>query len=242
MREKFNRIEDAQEVNIEVYLDAQEYKKLNPWIFSVFVNYDTYNETDDCLDNFFETKESLIIALEHETKAKYVGNRLVGDWSEIYFYAADSKNLDVTTAKILKPAGYIYESNVTRDKDWDFFDNNIFPTDLELAIMQSIKIVELLEEEGDDILISREVEHYASFETSGQKDRFVDKVTHAGFEFKDDISSEEFDNGVALIKEHNVTIDELHKIISKLMLLIKEESGEYELWSTIIQNNNIMES
>ena len=77
--------------------------------------------------------------------------------------------------------------------------------------MQSAKIVELLEEEGDDISISREVEHYASFETSSQKDRFIDKATHAGFKFKDDISSEEFDNGVALIKEHNVTINELHK-------------------------------
>jgi len=242
MREKFNRIEDAQEVKIEVYLDAKEYKELNPWIFSVFIKYDTYNEPDDGLDNFFEIKESLIIALEYETKAKYVGNRLVGDWSEIYFYAPDSKNLDVVTAKILKSIGYIYECNVARDKDWEFFEHNIFPTDLELALMQSAKIVALLEEEGDDISILREVEHYASFETSSQKDRFIDKVTHAGFKFKDDISSEEFDNGVALIKEHNVTIDELHKVIAKLMLLIKDERGEYELWSTIIQDDNITES
>ncbi|MCF6339176.1 MAG: ribonuclease E inhibitor RraB [Sulfurimonas sp.] len=242
MREKFNRIEDAQEVNIEVYLDAKEYKELNPWIFSVFIKYDTYSESDGGLDNFFETKESLIITLEYETKAKYVGNRLVGDWSEIYFYAPNSKNLDVITAKILKPTAYIYESNVAKDKDWEFFEHNIFPTDLELSLMQSIKIIELLEEEGDNILIPREVEHYASFETLSQKDRFIDKVTHAGFKFKDDISIEEFDNGVALIKEHNVTIDELHKIISKLMLLIKEECGEYELWSTIIQDSNITEN
>lgn len=237
MREQFNRIEDEQEVNIEVYLDAKEHKETSPWIFSVFVKYDAYNETDDELDSFFETKESLIIALEHENIANYVGNRLVGEWSEIYFYAADSKQLDAITAKILKPTSYIYESNVAKDKDWEFFDHNIFPTDLELSLMQSAKIVELLKEEGDNISTIREVEHYASFETSTQKDRFIDKAVHAGFKFKDDLSSDEFDHGVALIKEHNVTSEKLKEVITPLITLIKEEHGEYELWSTVIQDD-----
>ncbi|MCK4974837.1 MAG: DUF695 domain-containing protein, partial [Sulfurimonas sp.] len=66
MREIFNRIEDEQEVNIEVCLDAKENQETNPWIFSVFIKYDAYNEAEDGLDEFFETKEALIIALEHD--------------------------------------------------------------------------------------------------------------------------------------------------------------------------------
>ncbi len=234
MREKFNRVEDGQKVNIEVFLDAKENQENNPWIFSVFIKYDTYNSTDDKLEEFFETKESLIIALEHQNRATYVGNRLVGDWSEIYFYANDSKELDSITSKILKPSGYIYESNVARDKDWDFFNHNIFPTDLELAIMQSEHIISLMREEGDDISVSREVEHYASFDMRGQKDRFVEKAVEAGFKFKDEISSEEFDYGVALTKEHNLTIEEVKNAITPFLELIKEERGEYELWSTVL--------
>lgn len=234
MREKFNRVEDGQKVNIEVFLDAKENQENNPWIFSVFIKYDTYNSTDDKLEEFFETKESLIIALEHQNRATYVGNRLVGDWSEIYFYANDSKELDSITSNILKPSGYIYESNVARDKDWDFFNHNIFPTDLELAIMQSEHIISLMREEGDDISVSREVEHYASFDMRGQKDRFVEKAVEAGFKFKDEISSEEFDYGVALTKEHNLTIEEVKNAITPFLELIKEERGEYELWSTVL--------
>ncbi len=234
MREIFSRIEDGREVNIEVFLDAKEYKQFSPWIFSVFVKYDVLNGSEEDLEAFFETKESLIIALEHGTNAKYVGNRLVDDWSEIYFYADDSKQLDAITAKILKPTGYIYESNAARDKDWEFFDNNIFPTDLELAYMQSAKIVSLLEDEGDEISASREVEHYASFQTSTQKERFIKKAQEIGFKFKDDISSDEFDHGVALTKEHSVTNEEIQKVIKPLMDLIKEEHGEYELWSTLL--------
>jgi hypothetical protein len=234
MRETFSRIEDSEVVNIEVYLDAKAYKDENPWIFSVFVKYDGLN---DELDEFFETKESLIVALEFEERAYYVGNRLVGEWSEIYFYAPESKLLDSITAKILKPTGYIYESNAARDKDWDFFDLNIFPTDLELCLMQSQKIVTIMQKEGDDISISREVEHYASFDTKTQKERFIGKALTLGFVFKDDVSTEEFDHGVAITKEHNLSEDELKKEITPLLDLIKEEHGEYELWSTTLASD-----
>lgn len=235
MRERFNRVEDGQKVSIEVYLDAKEYQADNPWIFSVFVKYDAYNEAEDGLDEFFETKESLIIALEHESRAIYVGNRLVGDWSEIYFYARDSKQLDTIAANILKPTKYVYESNVARDKDWAFFDHNIFPTDLELSFMQSAKIVSIMQEEGDDISLPREVEHYASFDTRSQKERFVEKAELIGFKFKDDIESEDFDYGVALTKEHSLIMEEVEEVIAPFMKLIKEEHGEYELWSTTLQ-------
>jgi hypothetical protein len=237
MREIFKRVEDKQEVSIEVYFDAKEYQEFNPWLFSVFIKYDACQEPEDGLDNFFEIKESLIITLEHETQTKYVGNRVVGDWSEIYFYSNSSKNLDAITTKILKPIGYIYESNVAKDKDWNFFDHNIFPTDLELSLIQSEKIVELLEDEGDNISTPREVEHYASFDTSSQKDRFVNKALDAGFKFKDEISSEEFEHGVALTKQHCLTKEELKKVITLFLTLIKEEHGEYELWSTVIQDD-----
>jgi len=237
MRETYTRVEDGEKINIEVYLDAKEHKETNPWILSVFIKYDSYNESDEGLDEFFETKESLIISLEHEARAVYVGNRLVGEWSEVYFYAEESKKLDTIATKILKPTGYIYESSVARDKDWSFFDHNIFPTDLELSFMQSAKIISHLQEAGDDISIPREVEHYASFDMSSQKDRFTQKALDIGFKFKDDISSDEFDYGVALTKEHSLNMDELEKVITPLMELIKEERGEYELWSTILQDD-----
>lgn len=235
MREIFNRVEDEQKVSIEVYLDAKENQEENPWIFSVFIKFNTSNSSDEELEDFFETKESLIIALEHENRATYVGSRLVGDWSEIYFYAKESKELDAITSKMLKPMGYIYESNVARDKDWEFFNYNIFPTDLELALMQSSEIILLMQEEGDDVSAPREVEHYASFDMKGQKERFIEKAQEIGFKFKDDISSEEFDFGVAFTKEHNLTLQELEQTITPFLELIKQEHGEYELWSTVLQ-------
>ena len=100
--------------------------------------------------------------------------------------------------------------------------------------MQSEKIIFLLEEEGEDLDICRDVEHYASFITPTQKDKFLDTLELEGFSFKDDISSEEFENGVALVNNHSVTSEVVKEVVDTLFLKIKEQNGYYEGWSTTL--------
>ncbi|MCD6173746.1 MAG: DUF695 domain-containing protein, partial [Sulfurimonas sp.] len=57
-----------------------------------------------------------------------------------------------------------------------------------------------------------------------------------GFSFKDDISSDEFEHGVALVKKHAVSEEEVKKVIDELFLKVKEEQGFYEGWSTTLIN------
>jgi len=235
MREFFNRIEDSELVKIEVDIAAKDYQETHPWLFSVFIKYDAFEDTDEKMTEFFELKESLIIALEYKDISYYIGNRIIDNWSEIYFCAEDSKGLEAIANNVLKSSAYVYECNVVKDSKWEFYDFNIYPTELEIAIMQSNKIIELLEDEGDNLSTCREVEHYASFDTASQKDRFVIKASESGFVFKDDLDAEEYDHGVALVKEHNVTEEELIHVVSDIFALIEEERGSYELWSTLIQ-------
>lgn len=238
MREIFNRVEDKSLINIEVEIDAGDFKEDNPWLFSVFIKYDALSQTIDGYEEFLETKESLIIALEHEEKAKYVGNRVVDGWSEFYFYAPDSKELNAIVAKVLTPTNYVYESNVVRDTKWSFYELQLSPTELESHHIQSAQILFLLEEEGDDNTIAREVEHYAVFDTSTQKERFIKSAIDIGFTFKDDIANDEYEHGVALVKIHMPTEEELKKVVEELYALIKKEHGFYEGWSTTLANDN----
>lgn len=234
MREIFNRLEDNSQVAIEVNLDTHDSKEMNPWLFSVFVKYDSLDDTKDDYEEFLETKESLIIALQHQDRAIYVGSRIVDGWSEFYFYAYDSKKLDTIVDKILNPSNYVYESNVVRDTKWGFYDSQLFPTELEFCHIQSAKIIFLLEEEGEDLSIVRDVEHYISFLTPTQKNRFVNTLDIEGFSFKDDISTEEFEHGVALVKNHAVTEEEVAKVVEELFAKVKAENGYYEGWSTTL--------
>ena len=92
----------------------------------------------------------------------------------------------------------------------------------------------LLEEEGDTLEVPRMVEHYISFDTPTQKERFVNALTQDSFSFKDEISSEEFENGIALSKEHSVTREAVAVVVEELFEMIKNEQGYYEGWSTTL--------
>ncbi len=234
MREYFTRIENSDVIQIEIDLNAFGYSSDNPWLFSVFIKFDGADEKLNGFEEFLETKESLIIALEHQDRAKYVGTRYVDGWSELYFYAKDSKELDTIAQHILKESSYVYESSVVRDTKWDFHHKNLSPTELEQCHIQSEKIIFMLEEEDDDLTQVRPVEHYVSFELPTQKNRFLNTLDIEGYAFKDEISSEEFENGIALVKEHDVCSETLKEEIDKLFVAIKKCDGYYEGWSTTL--------
>ena len=115
MRDIFKRVQDGENLDIEVDLDVIEHKDELPWLFSVFVKNNKFENDSQEYKEFLETKESLIIALAYEDMAKYVGSRVVDGWSELYFYASSSKELNSMVSAILSPTNYVYESNVVKD-------------------------------------------------------------------------------------------------------------------------------
>ena len=238
MREVFQRVEDGSSTFYEVEMDAGEFKDGNPWLFSVFLMFDSCDETQDGFEEFLETRESLIIALESEGKVHYVGSRVLDGWNEFYFYSSDSKELNSMSTAILKESGYVYESNVVRDNKWNLYETQLFPTELEQHNIQTSKIIFLLEEEGDDLSVPRGVEHYVSFEMPTQKNRFINTLAIDGFSVKDEISSEEFEHGIALVKEHAVTYEEVSKVVAELFEFVNKEGGYYEGWSTTLVNSD----
>ena len=237
MREYFTRVEDGSSAFYEVDLEAGSFKDGSPWLFSVFIKFDAAQESKEKYEEFLEMKESLIIALEHEGIVKFVGSRMLDGWNELYFYSQDSKELNNMATAILKESGYAYESNVVRDTKWNLFETQLFPTELEQHNIQSAKIIFLLEDENDDITVSRDVEHYISFTTPTQKNRFLNTLDLEGFSFKDDISSEEFEHGVALVKNHAVDLATVNVVVAELFKLVQKEKGFYEGWSTTLLND-----
>lgn len=229
MREIFDRMQDDCTVEIEAVLDADEFAKGRAWLFSLFIKTGT-DIAEYEIEVFLETKESLVISLEKTCGAKYVGQRRSEGWYELYFYAKEPKGLQAAAGDILKTSGYKHESNAVKDAKWDFYDKNICPSELELCDIESAAIIEMLIEEGDDTSIPREVEHYASFDTASQKDRYIAGAKERGYEYKDDI--EEFEHGAALVKVHTITKNDVANTLRELYELAKKEHGSYEGWST----------
>ena len=222
MIEKYKNIDE--DFSIEVELDIDEDVQTYPWLFSLFIE----AELDE------ETKQKIVDVTEKKPFVQYVGMRFIDGWSEMYFYSLNSKNVQNDIHKYLQENKYKFESGVVRDTKWDFYRGNLQPSELEFFMIESQKIVDMLEQEGDDITKEREVEHYVMFETKTQMQRFVDSSKELGFEFKDEISSEESDYGVAVVKRHNLLYNTLNENIKELSDLAVKEQGFYELWSTTL--------
>lgn len=234
MTQIYYKQEDGQKIATEVDLNAYGHMQKYSWLFSVFIKFDLEDETQEKYEEFLDTKASIIATIEHNEDAKYVGSRVVDGWTELYFYAQDSKSLGNKVSSILSSLEYAYEANVVKDAKWDFFNFNLYPSELEFHSIESQNIIEQLEQEGDKLDQQRLVEHYVHFDTPTQKERYIAELSLEGFAYKDDISSEDFDNGIALVKTHDVLPETLEKVVSDICESLKKDHGYYAGWSTVL--------
>jgi uncharacterized protein (TIGR01619 family) len=234
MTQIYYKQEDGQKIATEVDLNAYGYMQKYSWLFSVFIKFDLEDETQEKYEEFLDTKASIIATVEYNEDAKYVGSRVVDGWTELYFYAKDSKSLGNKVSSILSSLEYAYEANVVKDAKWDFFNFNLYPSELEFHSIESQNIIEQLEQEGDKLDQQRPVEHYVHFDTPTQKERYIAGLSLEGFAYKDDISSEDFDNGIALVKTHDVLPETLEKVVYEICESLKKDHGYYAGWSTVL--------
>ena len=228
MIEKYIRDDIFIEVNLDDFKNSRDLE----YLISVFVKFDALHEEIEEVEEFLEFKEKLICMLDKE--AVYAGMRVLDGWSEFYFYTSNPKGMEKKTASVFRDSGYKYETSVVKDLKWDFYYENLYPSEIEMYLIYSKKIILQLMAEGDNIFKPREVEHYVSFDTKSQMDRFVKNVRNIGFEFKDEIDNKELLHAVAIIKEHSLDQDTLKSVISELLEYIKKDHGRYELWSSVI--------
>ncbi len=226
MIEKYINIDE--DFSVEVKLDIDEDIRTYPWLFSLFI--------EAKLDE--KTKDEIIRIVEKKPFVEYVGMRFIDGWSELYFYSLNSKNLQQEVYAYVQQNGLKYEGGVVKDTRWDFYRGNLEPSEVEYLMIESLKIVYMLEQEGDDVSKEREVEHYVMFDTQTQMQRFAESAKELGFEFKDEISGDECQYGVALIKKHNLEYKVLSQTIKSLCTLSNKEHGSYELWSTTLVESN----
>lgn len=234
MTETYYKNEDGRKVATEVELNAFAYSQKFSWLFSVFIKFDLEDKGGEKYEEFLDTKASIIETVELNETAKYVGSRVVDGWTELYFYAKDSKELGNKVSAILTSLEYGYEANVVRDSKWDFYNHNLYPTELEAHHIQSKHILEMLIDEDDDLRVSRPVEHYVYFDTPTQKERYINNLSLDGFVYKDDIASEDFENGIALVKTHDLLPETLEKVVEEVYESLQKDHGYYEGWSTTL--------
>jgi regulator of RNase E activity RraB len=218
------------------YLDGAPQSE-RPWLLWAFLKMDEID--DDGFPTASETAklksvtDTLSETLSSEIDAINVGQKYEDGWLELYFYAPTAKKFQSTVSKVLG-SDYITDTGSTKDAKWEHYLYTLYPSALMLQQVQSRHIMEELKEEGDDLTLEREVEHYLGFLTETHAKRVAEELYLHGFKEKEISynSSEEYGNTLIVTQEHAIDTELLEELAFLLITTAEKEHGIYVGWST----------
>ena len=216
-------------IDLDFYHDLPEDDK----IYSLWV----FIKSED----ISEIKNIITQKLIETHRADFVATRVLDGWYELYFYAASEKKFTNTINEIMADFHYSFECGSHKDDKFKVYLETLYPDELEFHQIESQHIIMTLEDEGDNLEESREVEHYMFFQTEANMQRFIESAKVLGFYVKELVKQSESDYsyGAVLVKNHSVTLESVQNEIADLLEKIVFEHGYYEGWSTTLAKGEI---
>jgi len=218
------------------YLDGAPQQE-RPWLLWAFLKMNDVDDngfpTEDELQNVSGVVNTLKETLSNEVDAISVGQKYEDGWLELYFYAPSAKKFQSIVSKVLG-SNFITDTGSTKDAKWEHYLYTLYPSALMLQQVQSRHIIDELKEEGDDLTLPREVEHYMGFLTESQAKRVAEELYLHGFKEKEVSynSSEEYGNTLIMTQEHAIDSELLEELAFLLITTAEKEHGIYAGWST----------
>lgn len=218
-------LEEKVKINLDFYHDLPEDEK----IYSLWV----FIKSDQNLDTL---QNEITKVLSEKHSANFVATRELDGWLELYYYAPSERKFTTTINELMSKYQYTFECGSHKDQKFKVYLETLYPSELEFHQIESRHIIETLEAEGDDIEVSREVEHYAFFQTEANRERFIETTKELDFKIKELVQqgNSDYSYGAVLVKNHSVTLEVVQNEISDLLEKIIVEHGYYEGWSTTL--------
>ena len=239
MIEYYIATSDESSVKTELEMDYLENapQQERPWLLWAFLKMNDVDEegfaTAAELQRVTGVTDTLKETLSNEIDAISVGQKYEDGWLELYFYAPTAKKFQSIVSKVLG-SDFITDTGSTKDAKWEHYLYTLYPSALMLQQVQSRHIIDELKEEGDDLTLEREVEHYMGFLTESQAKRVSEELYLHGFKEKEVSynSSEEYGNTLVLTQEHAIDAELLEELAFLLITTAEKEHGIYVGWST----------
>jgi len=205
----------------------------------------------DGLEDLYTFSDSVANAIEKVTKSRLAGIITYQCAGLDVFYVKDTLNLrEKLDETINKNFGQAKNYTVIeRDKNWDYYHNNLYPKDLSEDFFINQDFLRQLVEEGNDLAEPRELKHWIYFYNSKKRVKFIDEIKKLDFaidsvNYKKDKNFVDVQNSLSIyysrVKKYpfEVKISRKDSIdpssISKLTFILKELAktlnGKYDGW------------
>jgi hypothetical protein len=236
----FARVNDAVSsifVDLGVRSDAPLEKR--PWLLWVWVEMQAPRpdglSSNEEAPKLHEIGEALAAAISPACDGQLVGRVTGANRREFYFYAAEPGELDAAVVRALQKFDtYKFETGSKFDSEWEQYLDLLYPSDTNLQRMFNRRVLESLEENGDDHELPRKVDHWLEFQTPEARTSCRDTLVAIEFALEDEFESEEpgaaFPHSLVVSRVDSVDSHTINGITLELARLAGEHGGRYDGW------------
>ena len=203
----------------------------------------------DGLEDLYTFSDSVANAIDKVTKSRLAGIITYQCAGLDVFYVKDTLNLreklDETIHKnFFQTKSYTF---IERDKNWDYYDNSLYPKDLSEDFFINQDFLRQLVEEGDDLAEPRELKHWVYFNNSKKRVKFINEIKKLEFavdsvNYKKDKKFVDVQNSfyysrvrsypfeIKISRKDSINPSSISKLTFTLQALAKSLNGKYDGW------------
>jgi len=168
----------------------------------------------------------------------FVGRITTAGRREFYFYGDDPTRCEDAISRTMRrhPA-YRFDLGNKRDELWSHYLDLLYPSPEEFQRIKNRRVVEVLEQRGDQVAKARPVSHWAYFATPEARNAFLAEVTRRGFTIVDGSTDagEPSPNPYGVTLEKVDSVDQIDDVTIELFRLARSHDGVYDGWEAAVE-------
>ena len=207
-----------------------------------------YPDTEG-LEELYVFSDSIAYEVDNITKNRLAGIITYQCTGFDVFYVKDTMNLRTSINQLID-RNFGQSKNYTvveRDKNWDYYKNNLYPKDLSEDFFINQDFLRQLVEEGDDLTEPRELKHWIYFYNPKKRSVFIDEIKNLDFnidsvnfkkgkKFLDGLNSlyysrvRKYPYEVKISRKDSIGPSSISKLTKMLQAIAKTVNGKYDGW------------
>ena len=184
----------------------------------------------------WEIEEVIVEQISADFDVIYVGRLTNDNHRDFYFYFGDDQFIDKSLSRaMVRFPDYEYDFGVKENDKWESYFNFLYPSPRSYQSIMNRRVLDHMEERGDQLEDARPVDHWIYFKTAGDRKEFETEVKKLGFKIKDtSLGKEETAYRYKLVvsREDKISSNEIDTYTVQLWELANDLNGDYDGWET----------
>ena len=180
-------------------------------------------------NRLMELEDALVPALTGETSI-FVGRCSTNGQRDFFFYMDTSEGVEDRITEVMASFDeYAWDIGMCDEPGWDTYLEFLYPDEQGMDTIWNNRVRRQLDEQGDDLSLSRQVDHWLYFKAAEDRAAFVEEVSQEGFSATV-LEEKKEDGSFGILVQRNDAPDEIDDVTWPLRELAAAHGGYYDGW------------